>query len=390
MRFHLLGIPHTVTSKEYVACAYTQKVWKLGHMLRFLGHEVIHYGVEGADLDCNEAVTVSTRSDLEQAYPGYDFRKSVFRFDTSDHAYQTFYRNSIEEIGKRKQKHDFLLCMWGSGHWPVANAHPDLITVEPGIGYAGGHFAAWKVFESYALLHAYLGLGAVSDAGKCENYSVVIPNYFDDRDFTYSERSDDYFLCLGRVNCGKGVHIAIQLAEKLGVPLKIAGQGSLADVGYGEGMKPIPPNVEHVGFADVEKRRKLLSRAKGLLLLSQYVEPFGGVAVEAMMSGTPVISSDWGVFNETILHGETGYRVRTFGQGLWAMRNIGKIRRQDCRYWARTNFSMNRVANMYEEFFRSVLNVYTGEGWYEPEDDRRGLGWLRRFHPDTLSLEAVA
>jgi glycosyltransferase involved in cell wall biosynthesis len=230
MRFHVLGIPHTVTSHEYVACAYTQKIYKLCHMLRSMGHTVFHYGCEGSEVDCDEHIQVTSRSDLEQAYPGYDFHTAVFKFDLGDHAYRTFYANAISEIHRRKQKNDFLLCMWGAGHKAVADAHADLIVVEPGIGYAGGHFARWQVFESYALLHAYLGLQAVGTAGHCRNYSVVIPNYFDPADFTYEPTKGDYFLCLGRVNEGKGVHIAIQALERLGGrELIVAGQTS--DIG---------------------------------------------------------------------------------------------------------------------------------------------------------------
>ena len=62
-----------------------------------------------------------------------------------------------------------------------------MICVEPGIGYAGGHFAKWKIFESYAIYHAYCGLNNV---GSCNQgwYDCVIPNYFDPDDFTFKEQ----------------------------------------------------------------------------------------------------------------------------------------------------------------------------------------------------------
>lgn len=363
MRFHVLGIPHTVTSKEYNACAYTQKVVKFGKMMTARGHEIIHYGHEDSDLICAESVPVLTNDDWKVAYGNYDWRKTFFRYDVNDHAYQTFYANAIREVGKRKRKHDFILPFWGSGVRPVCDAHPDLICVEPGIGYAGGHWARWKVFESYAIYHAYCGMARV---GNCNQdwYEVVIPNYFDPEDFTFSAEKDDYFLFLGRVYEGKGVQIAVQATERAKTRLVVAGQ------------KPdryrFPGHVEYVGYADTEKRRHLMSRASGSFLPSMYVEPFGGVQIENLFSGTPTITTDWGAFAENNVQGVTGYRCRTMGDFVDAVGAIreGAIDSEVCRRYAQ-RFSLDAVGVMYEKYFRDVLDVYEGDGWYS-----RGNGVL--------------
>jgi glycosyltransferase involved in cell wall biosynthesis len=370
MRFHILGLPHTVSSKEYLACAYTQKVVKFGKMMKSRGHEIIHYGHEDSDLDCTEHVTVITNKDLEIAYGNYDWRNNFFKFNTSDHAYLTFYNNAIREVGKRKKSLDFILPFWGSGVRPVCDAHPDLITVEPGIGYAAGHWARWKVFESYAIYHAYCGLDNV---GTCKQdwYDCVIPNYFDPDDFTFQEKKEDYFLFLGRVYSGKGIHVAIQATEAAGEKLIIAGQNP-------DNMK-FPDHVEFVGYADVEKRKKLMAGAKGAFVPSMYVEPFGGVQIEMLFSGTPTITTDWGSFTENNIHGVTGYRCRTFDHFVHATENIHKIDPKNCRQWAE-NFTLDKVAPMYEEYFRNVLDVHTNKGWYE-KHERDNLDWFKKDIP---------
>jgi glycosyltransferase involved in cell wall biosynthesis len=358
MRFHILGLPHTVTSKEYVACAYTQKVLKFAQGMTRRGHEVLHYGHEDSQLECAEHISVVGNDDLAKAYGSHDWRKTFFKFDVNDHAYQTFYRNAIREAGKRKLKNDFILPFWGSGVRPVVDAHPDMIAVEPGIGYAGGHWCRWKVFESYAIYHAYCGMQSV---GNCRQdwYEVVIPNYFDPEDFVYrgNDEKEDYFLYLGRVYGGKGCDIAFQAAERAGVRLVVAGQ---KEEGY-----QLPDHVEYVGYADVEKRKQLMSKARASFVPSQYVEPFGGVQVENLFSGTPTITTDWGSFAENNLHGITGYRCRTMGDFVDAVKAIqqGKIKSEDCRLFA-NNFSIDSVMPLYEKYFQDILDVYEGKGWY--------------------------
>ena len=97
MRFHILGLPHTVTSKEYNACAYTQKVYKFGKMMTERGHEVIHYGHEESDLTCDEHVTVVTNKDLEKAFPSEDDKVKMKNRGTAI-MFPSFIPHSVEPV----------------------------------------------------------------------------------------------------------------------------------------------------------------------------------------------------------------------------------------------------------------------------------------------------
>jgi len=364
LTFHVLGLPHTITNKDFVACAYTQKVWKFCKMMGKRGHTLYHYGHKKSNPPYAENVTVITDEIWNKVYGSHDYKSKLFTYNIQDEAYQTFYKNAIKEIYKRKKENDFILPFWGSGVKPICDAHSDLITVEPGIGYARGYWARWKIFESYAIYHAYCGLKSVERC-KQDNYEIVIPNYFDLDDFEFNDKKDDYFLILGRVFDGKGVNIAIQVTEYLGYKLKIAGQ--IDDKGPYK-SKQFPSHVEFVGYADAEQRKELMKYAKGSFIPSQYVEPFGGVQIENLLCGTPTITSDWGAFTENNIDGVTGYRCRTFDDYLKAAVSIneGEIDYRTCREYGE-KFSLESIAPKYEKFFQDVLNVYTKNGWYQTD-----------------------
>ena len=139
--------------------------------------------------------------------------------------------------------------------------------------------------------------------------------------------------------------------------------------------------MEYVGFADLEKRRQLLKKAKALFVPTIYIGPFEGVSIEAGLSGTPVITTDFGAFTENVVHGVTGYRCRTMDHFVWAAQNIGKINPRDCYDFAIRNFSLDRVSLMYEEYFNMLMYRKKGNGWYEIHNDRTQLDWLKRYYP---------
>lgn len=344
-------------------------------MLKSLGHTLIHYGHQDSVVDCDEHVTVTTNDDLQQSYPGHDWRTMGFPDfkHTEDKIYRTFYSLAIGEIERRKQPGDFLLCPFGIAHQPVAEAHSDMIVVEPGIGYAAT-FAKFRVFESYAAMHAHYGLDRLKSMFTDGFYDACIPNFFDLADFKFQSTKSDDYLFLGRIGQGKGSHIASEVVKAVGGRLIVAGMGEM-----------IPEDhIVQVGIVGPEQRKKLLANARATICPSMYVEPFCGVQIESMLSGTPVISTDWGAFAEYNLHGVTGYRCRTFEQFTWAARNIGGIDPNDCRSWAERNFSMERVAQQYDEYFWGLAQLFGGNGWYQENPERRELEWLRKYMPGDL------
>jgi glycosyltransferase involved in cell wall biosynthesis len=373
LRFHVLAVPHTVTRKDYSACAFTQKVLKFCKMMHARGHVVYHYGHADSEVECTEHVPITDNALFQATYGHYDWKKELFKHNTGDLCNKTFVERAIKEVGARKKHQDFLLLFWGIGHEGVAKAHPDLIAVEPGIGCFNTPCTPFSIFESYAVMNYIYG----QEGQQPKWYDAVIPNYFDLDDFAFGSKPGDYFVYLGRIIESKGIKTAVDIAKATGLRLKVAGQGDFKEA---LGFDP-PENVELVGYVEPAERAAMLQGARALLAPTHYNEPFGGVTVEALLCGTPIITSDWGAFAENNIHGVTGYRCRTLEQFIWAAKHVHRLDRRVCREFAERNFSLERVADMYEEYFHSLVPVFKGRGFYEENPDRRELDWLKRYYP---------
>lgn len=119
-----------------------------------------------------------------------------------------------------------------------------------------------------------------------------------------------------------------------------------------------------------------MGEAAAVIVPTVYLEPFGGVNVEAQMCGTPVITSDWGAFPETVEHGRTGFRCRTLDQYVYAVRQAANLDRAYIYERAHRKWSIYRIRHMYQEYFSMIADLWDPQGWHTLHADRSNLDWL--------------
>lgn len=345
MRLHLPCLPHTETTDSYVWCAYTAKIKKFATMMTRRGYEVILYGGTSNEAECFEHVEVVTEEERDLWFGHYDWNQDVFDgFQIEAPWWKVMNARVIQEIRHRQQPDDLLGIIAGWCQKEIADAFPEMLPIEWGIGYSGV-FAEHRVFESYAWAHH------LAHPDDIRFFDTVIPNFFDPKDFTPKFSSGSYLLYLGRMTPRKGLAIVEEIAKRSDIPVLTAGQG-------GERVK----GAIHLGVVRGEEKKALLAGARALLAPTTYLEPFGGVAVEAMLSGTPAITTDWGGFTETVHQNVSGLRCRTLHDFLQAVEWAERVDRHRVHRYAQ-RFTLENVAPMYDRYFQRVQTRHQ-DGWY--------------------------
>jgi len=348
MRFHVVALPHTQTTRAYSAEAFTQKALKFADMMTERGHEVLLYSGEENEARCKEhipCIDSITQRTFGFNGPG-DYGKVVW--EEGQGYFSKFSRNVIREIRDRHQPRDFILV---TANWlgnPIFDAFPwpQHQVVEYGIGYKYTT-ARYLVFES----HAWRSFVYGRHDRNGDFFHEVIPNYYRMDEFPPGN-GGDYFLFAGRLNEDKGVQIAVEVCKRLGERLVIAGLGN-PPVDYGE----------YVGMVGPDERTELMANARALFVPTMYVGPFEGVHAEAQLCGTPVITTDWGVFTETVENGVNGYRCKMFRDFVRAAQEVDKLDRSSIRRAAQARYSTEAVAPQYEEYFSRLLTLWD-DGFY--------------------------
>jgi glycosyltransferase involved in cell wall biosynthesis len=176
--------------------------------------------------------------------------------------------------------------------------------------------------------------------------------------------SGGYLTFLGRISPEKGVADAIDIANRAGLPLKIAARMPLETIDnewvradwtyYSEVLKPrldASPNVEFIGEVNDAEKYELLHDSIGLLFPINWPEPFGLVMIEALACGTPVVARAMASAPEVVQHGRTGFLCHDFDEMAAYCDKLIEIERADCRADAEARFSARAMA-------RGYLNAY--------------------------------
>jgi glycosyltransferase involved in cell wall biosynthesis len=172
--------------------------------------------------------------------------------------------------------------------------------------------------------------------------------------------SPSYLAFLGRISPEKRVDRAINIAERCGLPLKIAAKVDPVDQDYFEEViRPLlaNPHVEFIGEICDAQKSEFLSNAFALLVPIDWPEPFGLVMIEAMACGAPVIAFNRGAVPELVEEGVTGFVVEDEMGAVGALRHISRLSRPSIRKRFEERFSARRMARDYLEIYRDLLGA---------------------------------
>jgi glycosyltransferase involved in cell wall biosynthesis len=168
-----------------------------------------------------------------------------------------------------------------------------------------------------------------------------------------------YLAFLGRISPEKRVDRAIRIAQRCGLPLKIAAKVDRADEDYfNETIRPLlsTPGVEFIGEIGDDRKSEFLSGAIALLVPIDWPEPFGLVMIEALACGAPVIAFNRGSVSEIVEDGVTGFVVEDETSAAGAVREVASLSRSAIRRQFEERFTARRMAEDYLLLYRKMID----------------------------------
>jgi glycosyltransferase involved in cell wall biosynthesis len=218
-------------------------------------------------------------------------------------------------------------------------------------------FSSDRILPMYKPFEDRVHFVAISEADRHPSlqYAATIHHGIRLDEFPFDAEGSDDLLFFGRMHPDKGAAEAIHVALSTGRRLDL--YGIVQDQGYFD--REVLPHVDgerirYLGPVGGEARLRALGKAKALLHLIDFDEPFGLSVIEAMACGTPVIAIDRGSMPELITP-ETGILVKSAGEAITALGEIDGIDRAACRRHVEAHFSVEAMADKYIALYEQVL-----------------------------------
>ena len=296
----------------------------------------------------------STSAKLEAAWP------KALRLDGSIRDPNALHTVMLERVRKRSREFDLL--HFHLDYYPFSlfarQATPFITTLHGRLDLPE-HQPVFETFRDVPLV-------SISNSQRRPvqqaNWIRTIYHGLPERLLTPQPVKPSYFAALGRIAPEKSIDRAIRIADRCGIPLKIAAKVDRVDQEYyDEIISPLlkSPNVEYIGEISDREKSDFLSGAIALLVTIEWPEPFGLVMIEAMACGTPVIAFNRGSVPEIVEDGVTGFVVEDEVSAIHAIDRVRHLDRKVVRARFEERFTARRMALDYLAAYQRVTHLKT-------------------------------
>jgi glycosyltransferase involved in cell wall biosynthesis len=354
MHLHLIAPFHTEVTQEYSHCAFTGLTHRFPKMVSLSGHLTTLYSNGENESEAEHHARILSRDELDALVPKNLSTEHRHTARTDSEHYRLFHERLRVALRERVQYGDIICHPFGNAHASLVSEIPQAFHLETGVGYDCDNFGAHRIFGSHAWRHYILG----KYQREASDFEWAIHHYYDGEDWTVRPRHGTYLLYLGRAMASKGMAHLKTVAALSGRKVLVVGQQEpgVTQAFAHENLIFLPP-------VQGKERDELLGKALAVLMPTRYVEPFGGVAAEAQMCGTPVIASAFGGMTESVEHGVTGFHVHSAGDMLAAIDQVSDLDRLEISQLARRRFGLASRSKEYNKVF-GLISEIPHDGWY--------------------------
>jgi glycosyltransferase involved in cell wall biosynthesis len=176
--------------------------------------------------------------------------------------------------------------------------------------------------------------------------------------YRFNPERGKYLAFLGRISPEKCPDQAIEVAKRVGIPMKIAAKVDPADRAYFERVvEPLldHPLIEFVGEITDAEKSEFIGNAIGLVCPYDWPEPFGLVLIESLACGTPVLAYRRGSIPEIIEHGVTGLISEHVGEMASQVEALTALDRRRCRQVFDERFTAERMTTDYLAIYQRLI-----------------------------------